>query len=171
MSKGLPAPPLPELNSKALLPSDEFLTRCAYELSKLHGRPLSWEECYLFFQEHFSALVTSRGKELLKQVEVQLGHYLLASFRKYRNSSDLLELHRSVHGPQITFRQSQNRFLPCLEIERVPVRSENFYNLYAHQQDSHEHVHVSSVARPKFSYASTGNKKNALLHLMNRFLK
>ena len=159
MSKGLPAHPLPELTSKVPLPCDEFLTRCAYELSNLHGRLLSWEECYLFFQEHFSALVTNRGKELLKQVEVQLGHYLLASFRKYRNSSDLLEFHRSVQSALSTFRQSQNRFLSRLEIERVPVRSENFYNLHAHLQDSHEHVHVSSIARPKFSYASTGNEK------------
>ena len=102
MSKGLPTPPLSELNGKATLSSDEFVTRCSYELSKPHSRLLSWEDCYLFFQEHFAALAAGKDEELLKQAEFQLGLYL-ASFGMYRGSSDLLDLHRSVYGSLITF--------------------------------------------------------------------
>ena len=99
MTKGLPTPPS-ELNCKAPLSLDEFVTRCSNELSKPHSRLLSWEDCYLFFQEHFAALATGKDEDLLTRAEFQLGLYL-ASFGMYRGSSDLLELHRSVYRPLI----------------------------------------------------------------------
>lgn len=101
MSKGLPPPPTPSLNCDSPLSYNDFVARCHDELSKPHSRLLSWEDCYLFFQNHFSALAAGSNEDLLKEAEFQLGLYL-ASFGMYRGSSDLLDLHRSVYGPLIT---------------------------------------------------------------------
>ena len=60
-----------------------------------HGRGLSWEHCYGFFQEHWGHLLQVRDDAAL-----QLGFYL-ASWGMYRGSSFLLKHDYTVHRPVI----------------------------------------------------------------------
>lgn len=65
-----------------------------------HGRFLSWERCYKFFEANMTEFLTKNQEdipELYKQAELELGFYL-ASFGMLRGRSVLLSKDSSVYG-------------------------------------------------------------------------